>query len=316
MTPREPSPPREVAIGIDVGGTKCAAGLVQLADGRILTRRLQATRPERGGAAVLADVVAVAKALLDEASALGVTVDAIGVGVAELVGLDCRVLSGATIAWERIAVDSELAHLTGRPVCLEADVRAAARAEAHFGAGRNFLTFLYVTVGTGISACLVIERVPFTGARGLTGTFASAPGLIPGADGKLVQGPPLEQYAAGPALAARLKAVRPAFQGSAFDVISLSDAGDDEGEAIVHSAGTALGAAIGHLVNVLDVEAVVIGGGLGLVEGQFRRAMDDAMREHIWSPLHRDSPLLSAQLGVDAGVVGAALAASQVSRRG
>jgi len=64
------------------------------------------------------------------------------------------------------------------------------------------------------------------------------------------------------------------------------------------------------LVNVLDPEVVVIGGGLGLAKGSYHIALEAAMRAHIWSDLHRDIPLLPAEMGNDAGFIGAALAAS------
>lgn len=301
---------RQTVIGIDLGGTKCAAGLVSLPAGDVLARRLEPTRPERGGEAVLASVVELAKSLQQKAANLNVPVAAIGLGVAELVGLDGKVLSGATIEWRGIAVRQELQAATGLAVTIDADVRAAARAEAHLGAGQPFRSFLYITVGTGISSCLVIDRVPYAGARGLTGTFASSAGLIPADDGKLATGPPLEHYAAGPALAARLTAIRTDFSGTAFDVVAAAEQGDATAAGIVDSAGAALGAAIGQLVNVLDPEAVVIGGGLGLAGGQYRATLESAMRHSIWSDLHRDIALLPAAMGKDAGFIGAALAAA------
>ena len=76
------------------------------------------------------------------------------------------------------------------------------------GAGRGLTSFLYVTVGTGVSASLVIDGVPYVGARGLTGTLASSRGLIPGDDGSLLTWPPLEQYAAGPAIAGSASSYR------------------------------------------------------------------------------------------------------------
>jgi len=78
---------------------------------------------------------------------------------------------------------------------------------------------------------------------------------------------------------------------------------------IVVTAGRALGAAIAQLVNVLDPEAVVIGGGLGLAAGLYRRSIEEALRHHVWSDLHRNVALLSASLGNDAGIIGAALGA-------
>lgn len=301
----------EHVIGIDVGGTKCAAGLVRLPDGNVAARRLQPTNAERGGAAVLANVIELARSLQQEAAQLRMTPTAVGVGVAELVGIDGRVLSDATIKWLNVSVAEELRSVTGLPTSVEADVRAAARCEAWLGAGRPFRSFLFVTVGTGISASLVIERVPYAGARGLTGTFASSRGLIPAEDGRLATGPPLEQFAAGPAIAARFAALRSDFRGSARDVLSSAIAGDKAALDIATSAGTALGAAIGQLVNTLDPEAVIIGGGLGLAPGPYRVAVDAGMRDHIWSDLHRDVPLLPAEGGVDAGFIGAALAAVQ-----
>jgi glucokinase len=219
------------------------------------------------------------------------------------------VLSDATIAWKGLPVGDRLADASGLTVVVDADVRAAARAEARLGAGRPFGSFLFVTVGTGISSCLVSDKVPYTGARGLTGTFASSPGLIPDEACSVVSGPPLEQFAAGPSLARRLAAVRDEFAGAAPEVLALAESGDVAAAAIVDSAGQALGAAIAQLVNVLDPEAIVLGGGLGLAPGRYRATLEDALRHRVWSAYHRDIPLLSAQLGTDAGVIGAALGA-------
>jgi glucokinase len=270
---------------------------------------LQPTRPELGGEAVLIDVIAMVRSLQEEAERLGTDVAAVGVGVAELVGVDGQVLSDATICWKDIAVGTRIQAETRLSVFLDADVRAAARGEASVGAGRAFRSFVYVTVGTGISASPVINQTPYAGARGLTGTFASSPGLIPGDHGELVAGPPLEQFAAGPALAARLAAARAGFAGAAPEVLALAESGDSLARTIVTSAGRALGAAVAQLVNVLDPEAVVIGGGLGLATGLYRTSLEESLRAHIWSDDHRRVPLLSALLGTDAGIVGAALGA-------
>lgn len=303
----------QALVGIDVGGTKCAAGLVRLPDGSVLARRLQPTHPERGGRALLADVAELARSLIAQALECGVEPSAVGVAVAELVDAAGHVLSGATIDWQGVNVQAEIGASIGLPVRIEADVRAAASAEARFGAGRDYRTFLYVTVGTGISACLVLDGVPYVGARGLTGTFASGRGLFPLDGDRLGSGPPLEQFAAGPSLAARLAAVQPQFTGTAREVLALAESGDCRATAVVSSAGQALGAAVGQLVNMLDPQAVVLGGGLGSTQGAFRQAVELAMREGIWSDLHRDLPLASAHLGDDSALVGAALSAANLS---
>lgn len=299
-------------IGIDVGGTKCAGGVVSPSDGRIWARRMQPTLPARGGEPLFADVVAMAGSLFEEAARAGAAPTCAGVGVAELVGKHQEILSAATIPWQGLAVQARLQSALSLPVRIEADVRAAARAEAALGAGRDLDSFVLVTIGTGISACLVVDGEPYAGHRGLTGTFASGRGLIPGRFDELVGGPPLENFAAGPALATRFADRRREFSGTAIEVLALAETGDLEARYVVESAARALGAAVAQLVNTLDPAAVVVGGGLGLAGGLYRTEWERSLREYVWSELHREVPVRSAELGTDAGWIGAALAAWRV----
>jgi glucokinase len=297
------------AIGVDVGGTKCAAGIVALPEGRVIARRLQPTEPGRGGGAVLGAAIELVKSLQEEGRRQGLEPATVGIGVAELVDIDGRIVSSATIDWQGLDVAKQIMAATGLRTSIDADVRAASRGEARFGAGRGLSEFLYITVGTGISAALVLDGSPYLGARGLTGTFASSPTIFPDQAGRLISGPPLEHYASGPALAVRFAAVNPGFSGTATDVLRLAEGGDGKARDIISSAGRALGAAVAYLVNSLDPAAVVLGGGLGLAGGLYREALESGMRPFIWSDAHRDLPLVSASLGNDAGWIGAALAA-------
>jgi glucokinase len=299
--------PETCRIGIDVGGTKIAAGLLAAPSGQVLARRLQPTAAARGGEAVLADVIALAQSLQDEAATRQVSPRAIGIGLAELVGPEGEIKSAATIAWKDIDVCDRIERKTSLPIAIEADVRAAARGEAILGIGRGLRSFVYVTVGTGISACLVLSGSPYPGARGLAGSFASSNLLIGAQNGELVAGPPLELFAAGPALASRLATLDTTFNDTAPEVLALAEAGHPAAQAVVDSAALALGAAIAQLVNTLDPEAVVIGGGLGLAGGRYRMKLQESLREHIYSDCHRDIAVLDAKLGPDAGWIGAAL---------
>ncbi len=296
------------AIGVDVGGTKIAAGLVRLADGKILARRQIPTAPERGGRRVLDEVIELIRSLADEGAALRAQPQRAGIGLAELVSPEGKVLSAATIDWLRLNPIEQVASATGIGGIVEADVRAAALAEARYGAGWGKRAFLFVTAGTGISASLVLNGTPYTGARGLTGTFASSPTLTPLSGGNLIDGPPLELHASGPAIVKRYRDVQPEFHGTARDVLAMADASDADAHWIVETAGIALGAAIAQLVNTLDPELVVLGGGLGTTEGLYRRSIETTLRRRVWSEFHREVPLVSAQLGVDAGLIGAAAA--------
>lgn len=292
------------AVGVDVGGTKIAAGVVAFPEGRIHARRVIPTRPERGGEAVLADVAQVVTELAAEARSQ-LTVEAIGIGVCELVDLAGKVASANCFDWRSLPLHESFSKIA--PSVIEADVRAAALGEALFGAGKPFRQFLYVTVGTGISSCLMLDGKPFRGARGATGTIASSPLPSTSEDSDFSM-PSLEQFASGPALAARFNRAGGNVH-SGEDVLSAARSGSAKAITIMRSAANALGAAIAWLINALDPEAVVIGGGLGLSKGLYGDSLADSIRRHIWSNLNRNLPILTAALGQDAGIIGAAAAA-------
>lgn len=300
------------SIGIDVGGTKIAAGILVLPEGRTMARRQQPTDAARGGEAVLVDVLLMAEELRDEGRRSGVDPETIGVGVAEQVDRGGDVVSGGTIAWQGMAVRARVSAVL--PAVIEADVRAAALAEARLGAGRGFASFVFVTIGTGISSCLVIGGVPLSGCRGLAGTLASGPTLAVTPEGELLSGVPLEHYASGPALVARLNRLRPGLAQTGHEVAERAAAGDATALEVLRSAGRAAGAAIAHLIDILDPGAVVVGGGLGLASGAYRESMEAATHELVWSDLHRNLPVIPARLGNDAGWVGAAIIAAERAR--
>jgi glucokinase len=295
------------AIGIDVGGTKTAAGLVAFPEGRVLERRTIPTGARRGGEAVLEEVLRLGEELAAWARRASLPVGAVGLGICELVDVSGRVASGNCVDWRGLPARERLSSIA--PATIEADVRAAALAEAMFGAGRPFGSFIHVTAGTGISSCLVLGGKPFAGARGLAGTMASSPLPAASAGPAAGRAPTLEEIAAGPAIAARYNERSGARLESARDVVAAAESGDAAAIEVVRSAAEALGAGIGWLVNVLDPEAVVIGGGLGLSGGIHRETLIASARRHIWSEVHRDLPILPAATGTDAGVIGAAAAA-------
>jgi glucokinase len=289
----------EVAVGIDVGGTKIAAGRVSIPQGEILERRIVPTQPERGGNAVL-DAV---RALVDElASSATVPV---GVGVAELVSLDQEVESDFIIRWRGLPVRDRLG---GARVLLQSDIRAAALAEARLGAGRDAHSFGYLTIGTGIGFVFVQDGEPWPGARGSAGTLGYSPLVAPGGERFLV-----ERVASGPGLVARFRARGGAASG-AEDVLEAAARGDSTAEDVVRDGAAVLGACVGNAVDLLDPELIVLGGGLGLARGLYRKVLVESIRGSIWSDTNSSLPIVEAQLGVDAGLVGAALAAHAALR--
>jgi glucokinase len=156
---------------------------------------------------------------------------------------------------------------------------------------------------------LVLDGKPFTGAHGATGTMASSP--LPRAMQGTNDGPSptLEEIAAGPALVTRYNQQGPGGANSAEEVFAAAEAGETVAVALLQRAGEALGAGVGWLINVLDPEAVIMGGGLGLGGGTYWESFVKSARRHIWSKLHCDLPILPAAQGRDAGIIGAAATA-------
>jgi len=295
--------PGDVAIGVDVGGTKTALGLVDAASLSLLDRLVIATGRERGGEAVLADIAARTTEL---AARAGRPVTGVGVGVPEIVDRSGRITSGAVMpGWVELPVAATLAAAapaSGMPV-IESDVRAAALAEATLGSGRGFGYFVFLTVGTGISYCAVVGGRPVAGHRGgalNVGTSVLADGV-----------PTLQDMASGAALARRYAERAGADPvAGARDVLAAAydKRGADTVAAQVAAEGAkALGIGIALLVNLLDPEAVVLGGGLGSADTPYI----DQARDWAAHYAHRfaaGTPMLRGALGADAGVIGAGLA--------
>jgi glucokinase len=292
------------AIGLDIGGTKIAAGVVLWPSGEILQRTIIPTNPTRGGEAVLKDTQDLAKQLLGWARLKGIEVAGIGAGVAELVDRDGNVTSSCTIDWRDRPVQQKLSEIA--PAQVESDVRAAAVGEAIFGAGRGHPLFVYVTVGTGISCCLMQNGQPLKGAKGNAITMASSPlsTVCTHCGAKLR--PVLEEFASGPSIATRFARAHNGEPSTCEEVFRAASNGDKNAIEILTSAGEALGVSVAFLVNVLDPEMIVVGGGLGTARGLYWNAFERSCREHIFADNSRGLPIVTATLGVDAGLVGAA----------
>lgn len=295
------------AIGVDVGGTKIACGLLGPSSGEVLARRVVPTRPERGGEAVLSDVLEMARESKVDAERLGLQALGVGVGVPELVDAGGTVTSENTVPWLGVPVADRLSEVA--PAVIESDVRAAALAEAAFGAGEPFGTFVYVSVGTGISSCLMLDGRPYRGARGNALVLASASTTATCPRCGNVFDSVLEELAAGPALVARYNGLGRGPVARAEEVLTAARDGDVPAVEVVESAGEALGSSVGWLINVLDPEAVVVGGGLGTAGGRYWEGLVRSARRRIWSEATRRLAILPAGLGPDAGVAGAALTA-------
>lgn len=288
------------AIGIDIGGTKIAIGIVDQ-HGNVPMRKQIPTDPQRGGEAVLEDVLQLVRSFIPSIQAA--FFKGIGLSICELVDLQGNVTSDYTVKWKGLPIQQRLSEVA--PTIIEADVRAHALAEATFGAGRHYRHFIFLSVGTGISSCLVQDGKPYAGARGNALVLSSMPITIFNEQGNKFEFT-LEPFAAGAGMVDRFNRLHSTSINRVEEIVSAANAGDARAAQILATGGEALGSATGWLVNVLDPEALIVGGGLGLADGLYRDTFIASTRHHIFAEDTRNLQILKATCGANAGIIGAA----------
>jgi glucokinase len=289
----------QAALGIDVGGTKVALAVVDRT-GRVFGRR-------RIGAATASptELLSCIAALANElAESVSPRLCGVGIGVPELVSPAGQIRSCSLYPWSRTDLERELSPLG--PLIIEADVRAAALAEARFGAGQRLPAFAYLTLGTGISSTLVLDGEPFAGAHACAQLLGSAPLSFwcPADDG--VHRVALEDVASGRALTERYARDQGRAIAGAEDIFAAARRGDASARKLLDEAAVVIGSYVALMINLLDPDAVILGGGFGATRSEFWNAVTAAARSHTWAADARATPVLRAALGPESGVIGAA----------
>ena len=306
-----------LTIGVDVGGTKVAAGVVDESGSIVekLKRDTPAANPDR-----TIDVIA---AVVNELQAK-YDVTAVGVGAAGFVDQTrSTVLFAPNLAWRDEPVKKLVEERIGRPVVVENDADAAAWAESKLGAARGQQHVVLITVGTGIGAGLVLDGRLYRGRFGAAGE----PGhyrVVP--DGRLCgcgNRGCWEQYASGSALVAEARDFARRTPEGAARMLQLGSGGADgiDGPAVTRAAregdvaavrcfdtiGSWLGAGLADLAAILDPGCFVIGGGVSdagdLLLGPARAAYENGLTGRSNRQL---AEVRLAELGSDAGLIGAA----------
>ncbi|MGW6401544.1 ROK family protein [Streptomyces sp. NPDC055134] len=309
-TTRSPTECVRVAVALDIGGTTLGAGLVT-ADGTVLRSTARPTAEHGRRDPELAGTVALAREMTEVAAALGAEIVGIGAGLPEFVHASGKLTSHDVLDWTAQPADLLAPLAPGRAVVVESDVRCGALAEARFGGGRGLGSFLYVSLGTGLSATFVQCGQVWEGHRGeavALGSWEVPTSVDPTFSAAVRDGriPNLEDCVSGAGIAARYAAATGADVTEARQVTTRAAAGDRTAAALLTTAGRGLGTALAWTVSLLDPEAIVIGGGLGTAGGLLNEAAQEAYAEA--SPRPGRPPLRCAELGDRSGLVGAALA--------
>ncbi|GAA1605799.1 ROK family glucokinase [Kribbella sancticallisti] len=307
-----------LSIGIDVGGTKIAAGVVD-ADGTILARTHRDTPAESVDETAKAICAAAAELIADH------EVEAVGIGAAGFVSSDrSTVLFAPNLAWRDEPLGARVAEVLKVPVVVENDANAAAWGEFAFGAAKDVEHMVCVTVGTGIGGGVVIDGQLLRGAHGVAAELGHMR-VVPGGHrcGCGARGC-WEQYASGRALVREGRAQAESGSLAAAQMLSvcgITDPAELTGPMITAAAaegdpcavellddlGRWLGEGLASIATLFDPTTIVIGGGVSAAKELLLRSAQVAFEKNLPAKANRPHPGFGlAELGNDAGLIGAA----------
>lgn len=322
------SAPRVPTVGIDIGGTKVMAGVVD-ADGQIL-EQVRAETPEKSKSPkVVEDTIA--ELVLDLSDRHDV--HAVGIGAAGWVDADrSRVLFAPHLAWRDEPLKDALTARLAVPVMVDNDANTAAWGEWRFGAGRGEDHLVMITLGTGIGGAILENGQVKRGKYGVAGEFGHMQVVPGGHRCPCGNRGCWEQYSSGNALVREARELALAESPVAYGIservggqvseitgpliTELARGGDAMCTELLQDIGHWLGVGIANLAAALDPGGFVIGGGVSAADELLIDPAREAFRRHLTGRGYRpEATIAKAQLGPEAGMVGAADLARLVARR-
>jgi glucokinase len=291
--------PKQV-IGVDLGGTKILAGAIDV-EGRVLERHEVAT-PTSSQEELLEAIAAAIEPLA------GTGVGAIGLGIPSVLDRSTgRALGSINIPLTDFSLHDLLGDRFGVPVAVENDANVAALAEWKLGAGRGAENLVLLTLGTGVGGGVIMDGALYRG-------WAELGHVVVVADGPRCQGTctgrgHLEAVASGNA--ADRAAEKLCGEGATAELlVGRAGEGDPAAREALAGIGHLLGAAIGSFINIFAPELTIVGGGFGIAASDFLfpSAHEIARREAL-EPARAGIRIVKAELGSDAGLIGAGLLA-------
>lgn len=321
----DPSPAQPTAVGVDLGGTKLAVGVVDA------ERRIHHRDVRRSAGLSTEELLRELEESLREALAAHPEARAVGLGVPCRIDRARGVAIGAVnLPLEDVPIRDRLSERLGLPVVLDNDGNAAALAEQRFGAARGASNVVLLTIGTGIGGGLVLGGEVY---RGSIGAGAELGHVVIDMDGPRCQGNCpnhgcVEALASGTALGREGRAAAQAHPDSALGrrlaageevdgaaVTAAATEGDQVARDVVALIGRRLGVALSSLANIFEPDVIVVGGGAMAAGELLLEPAREELRRRALPPMDR-TPVVAAELGPDAGMIGAAAMALDEARAG
>lgn len=325
MQPAAISSPKDTSlavIAIDIGGTNLRMALVR-SDGSVLQRLAIPCRITDGIGTFLDSISSCARTLTDLASASAVSISAVGAGVPGVTDNSGRVVSSVNLApLVGFNLRTWFSTTLNVPAILLNDANAAAYAELAYGAGRNFDSFIHFTLGTGVGSGLVLNKQVWTGKRGIAAEYGHATVEPIGRPCNCGNNGCLEQYASASGIVLSAKELMSKGRSSllaehgeritATQIANAAWSGDSVAVECLETAGRYLGIAAATAVNLLDLEAVIIGGGVAKSFALLEPYISAELQRRVYPTAREGLVVLQGELGDNAGLLGAAAAAWQL----
>ncbi len=302
----------EYAAGVDFGGSSAKIGLVGR-EGSVLARDIARIDPSADFEGVLGGVAKRLSALIAARPSTDRLLVA-GIGMPGFI--DKRggtVVSGSENipCLQGRSPQAFLEKALGVPAFSENDATSAAAGELRFGAGRRFSNFLLITLGTAIGGGLVLGGKVYQGSRGFAGEVGHLCVVADGVPCNCGSRGCFEQYASGTAI---VRTYREKLrkrgcdlpEATAKTVAEKAKAGDAHARETMEEAGRYIAQALGGILNVLDLEACIVGGGVSEAGDILLAPVRQRLADYCWPEIAKGVQVLQAGLGNDAGIMGAA----------
>lgn len=301
---------KSFVLGVDIGGTSIKVGLLDQ-DLKVVHLTSCPTPAGKHGAPTVAAIAGMLDRVLAGCSICRSRIVAVGIATAGSVQCpEGNVQSAPNLGWTNVPLRAMAAEALELPVVVDSDILAAACAEWKTGVARGLGTVIYLSLGTGIGAGLVVGGHPHRGASGAAGNIGH--NTVSGQHDPCRCGKRgcLETVAGGPAIVRRANIGRPGTPlQDVGEVTEAASRGDPLARAVLHSAGQSLGVALAQLANALDPDMIVLGGGMARAGEVLLSPLESAFHAERLCIGVDKLKVTRGQHGTAAGVMGAGMLA-------
>jgi len=320
---KQPEPP---VLSVDLGGTKIITAIVSN-QGQIIAREYCLTLAEEGPQSVINRILSAIDHLLSVKKMDSSQLDSISIAAAGAIDFDQGLITSSPNlpGWDDIPLRDTVKEKYGVNTFLLNDASAAALGELHFGAGRGINNLVYLTVSTGIGGGIIIDGKLYSGACGSAGEIGHMTIDVNGLRCSCGNIGCLETLASGTAVAREaIRRIRRGERSSITEIVSgkIEDitaekvevaavSGDSLASEVISQAATYLGIGIVNLVNIFNPEMIIVGGGMAKMGDRLLNPARQVVMERAFRLPAQAVCIVPAQLGDDAGVIGAAVFARQ-----